>query len=102
MGMMSGFTAINMIVGNTVAHPRHLGAVNGMVQTIAMCCAAIAPTAGASVFAWSVRGDHAFPLDFHLFWVFFLALCALMFTLANLLPISVNKMAMAEAPVHFG
>ena len=99
MGMMSGFTAINMIVGNTVTHSQHLGAVNGMAQTIAMICAAIAPTGGASVFAWSVSGDHTFPLDFHLFWVFFLALCVVLFGLASMLPNSVNKMV--EGPVHF-
>lgn len=79
-----------VLVINSVKHPRFLGTVNGVSQTLMMSFEAIAPAAGGSIYAWSIGKGQRFPTDFHFFWILWFILCCVMFLLSLCLSQHIN------------
>eukprot|EP00741_Cyanophora_paradoxa_P022067 tig00021434_g21302.t1 len=61
----TAFTAAILMVNNS-APASHLGAVNGLGQSLASLVRAFGPAVGSTVFAWSLSAGLPFPLDAHL------------------------------------
>ncbi|CAI7881438.1 unnamed protein product, partial [Closterium sp. NIES-54] len=61
------FTSGFIFINNSISDPALIGAVTGITQSISLFFRAMAPAAGATVFAWSISGTPFFPLDHHLF-----------------------------------
>eukprot|EP00898_Chlorokybus_atmophyticus_P004074 jgi/Chlat1/4668/Chrsp3S05609 len=61
------FTSIFILITNAVKSMDHMGAVNGIAQTVVAMSRAVGPTLGGSIYAWSISGSqHVFPLDYHM------------------------------------
>eukprot|EP00271_Cylindrocystis_brebissonii_P011844 TRINITY_DN29811_c0_g1_i1.p1 TRINITY_DN29811_c0_g1~~TRINITY_DN29811_c0_g1_i1.p1 ORF type:complete len:157 (-),score=30.48 TRINITY_DN29811_c0_g1_i1:517-918(-) len=90
---ISCFTSAIICCTNSIEFPQHLGAINGISQTLMMIMEALGPPVGASLYAWSVSGgvQHFFPLDYRLYWLCWGALCVAMYLMATLLPPEIDK-----------
>ena len=59
--------AVNLAINNSTDRA-HRGEVNGLATAVSSVGKAVGPAAFSALFAFSIDGEHPFPLDFHLAW----------------------------------
>ncbi|GJP38065.1 hypothetical protein CLOM_g22495 [Closterium sp. NIES-68] len=85
------FTSGFIFINNSITDPSMLGAVTGITQSINLFFRAMAPAAGASVFAWSISGKGFFPFDYHFFFFAQAALQLVLILISRSMPDHIDK-----------